>query len=306
MTGGKLSISDKDTDDVIFVPQTSSLEIYGSFTITPEGFWNYVLNKADVNVQGLKKGHAITETIEVSTSGGAIQDITIVISGGSGGSGSNEIIAGAGNNTINVVLGKYHITSGSGNDIITTGSADDVLYAGNGNNIINSGGGNDRITSGEGDDTITSIAGRDIISAGNGNNIVNGGKGKDKIVSGNGDDVINGGGGADTMTGGLGKDTFVFDNLAKGAADKITDFDSTYDLLLFDVLVFASLVDGVSIDSLVIEAKPEAYDGNDYFLFDTKNSRLYFDSDGNGSDKAFALVTLTGVQTLDSDNFSVF
>jgi Ca2+-binding RTX toxin-like protein len=63
-------------------------------------------------------------------------------------------------NTGNVIAS---ISSGLGNDRLTTGSADDVVSGGGGNDVISTGDGDDQITGGDGDDQITGGAGDDTL-----------------------------------------------------------------------------------------------------------------------------------------------
>ena len=87
--------------------------------------------------------------------------------------------------------------------------------------------GADRLEGGDGDDSISGLAGNDRLE---------GGKGNDTIDGGDGNDLIRGGKGADVLTGGNGDDTFVIDSGAKqlSAIDRITDFTSGHDKLVFD------------------------------------------------------------------------
>ncbi len=66
---------------------------------------------------------------------------------------------------------------------------------------VTTGGGNDTITTGDDDDTITSGGGADVIDAGFDDDSVNAGGGADFVEGGEGNDTILGGGGADTLFG---------------------------------------------------------------------------------------------------------
>ena len=82
-------------------------------------------------------------------------DITTTESGNyTGGSASENIQGGAGNNTINANNGNNIIHGGSGDDTLSAGSGSDIIYGGTGNDTINAGNGNDRIHGGAGSDTL--------------------------------------------------------------------------------------------------------------------------------------------------------
>lgn len=136
-----------------------------------------------------------------------------------------------------------------------------------------------------------------IASASSGSSTVSsttGTSSNDKLIGTSGNDTLNGGAGVDKMTGNAGADSFVFDNIAVGGADKITDFKLTDgDVFVFDVDVFTSLAGGLAAENVVISAKPKAVDENDYLLFSTKG-KLYYDADGSGSGAAVLIAGVKG------------
>ena len=101
--------------------------------------------------------------------------------------------------------GKFVITSGYGNDAITTGAGADSITSGEGNDIVSSGTGNDTVNSGGGDDFVVGDLGNDLINGGAGNDTLYGDLGSPFPASG-GNDTINAGSGADVVFGGLGAD----------------------------------------------------------------------------------------------------
>jgi serralysin len=127
-----------------------------------------------------------------------------------------------------------------------------------------------------------------------------------KITGTSGDDRIIGGEGADKLTGGSGADSFVFDNLAVGGADTISDFSAPQgDKLVFDTKIFTSLADGIKASNIVIGAKVRAYNSDDYLLLTTKG-RLYYDADGSGSGAAIQVAGIKGSLTgIDYTNFVI-
>lgn len=221
------------------------------------------------------------------------------------GIGNDNINAGDGDNVIDAGIGSNRITTGSGSDTITTGSGNDIINAGDGINFVWAGDGNNRVTALGGDDTIYTGVGNDIIKAGEGNNVIAGGAGNDKLVSGGGNDSINGGVGKDTLTGGAGNDCFIFDNLAQGGVDTISDFLTLNDVLVFEDDVFTSLAGGISSANLVVGYKAVAQESDDYLIFDTYGGKLYYDVDGNGAGAALQIALLKGVSTLDTSNLLI-
>ena len=54
---------------------------YGSFAVDANGQWSYTLDNTDPKVQGLTSTDKVTDTITVSTTDGATQQITIHVNG---------------------------------------------------------------------------------------------------------------------------------------------------------------------------------------------------------------------------------
>ncbi len=67
---------------------------------------------------------------------------------------------------------EFHVTSGSGNDLLTGGSGADVLSAGAGNDAVSGGAGNDTLSGGDGDDNVDGGTGIDSLDGGAGVDIV--------------------------------------------------------------------------------------------------------------------------------------
>lgn len=130
-----------------------------------------------------------------------------------------------------------HVTTGSGNDVVTGNDERNVISTGGGNDQVTGGAGGDFISTDIGDDNVqggddndTIFGGVDTIPAipagqtdvdtldgGNGDDTADGGAGNDSVnggpnddpglFGGTGDDTINGGGGHDGINGGSGTDT---------------------------------------------------------------------------------------------------
>jgi Ca2+-binding RTX toxin-like protein len=212
---------------------------------------------------------------------------------------------GAGNSLDN------YITGNGGNNILSGGLGRDTLDGGAGNDVYILNDKLDIIIDSAGTDTIRSsldIALPNMIENGEligiGDNYITGNLGNNILLGNSGDNILDGLAGTDTLTGGAGSDQFVISkNLSMEAVDNITDFISGLDLLVVDLQSFSinpvalglSSSGAVSAASFVKGAGVGALDNNDYFLLDTAQSILKFDSDGNGPTAPIDLVKFVGM-----------
>lgn len=235
-----------------------------------------------------------------------------------GDAGNDAIFAGAGDDEIDGGAGKDNIKAGDGDDVIDGGSGADVMAGGGGNDTYFVDDAKDKIVeqAGQGDDTVVSAFSISLDKLKGIENIIlsedaqprdidaTGNAGSNEITGNSGDNVINGKAGADILAGGAGNDTFVFDNLALGGADTITDFSAADDLLVFQDSVFKSLVGDADLsDNLAIGTA--AATSTDFLIFDDATGDLYYDADGSGASTAVLIATLTGVDSLDSTNIAL-
>lgn len=126
---------------------------------------------------------------------------------------ANDGAPGQGDNVYNTV---ENIITGAGNDTIIGSSSNNVIDSGAGDDSVNGGSGNDSILGNVGNDTIDGSAGNDTIDGGAGDDSLIGGSGNDLIYGSDGNDSINavdGVSGNDTVDGGLGDNTATFDAL---------------------------------------------------------------------------------------------
>ncbi|WP_316242796.1 retention module-containing protein [Achromobacter xylosoxidans] len=81
VTGGKLDVTDKDTGEATFNPQTDAKGEHGKFSIDANGNWKYELDNDDPKVQALAAGEKLVETFTVTTADGTKSTITVTIDG---------------------------------------------------------------------------------------------------------------------------------------------------------------------------------------------------------------------------------
>ena len=251
---------------------TINLGYYGDFEKVTGGNYNDKLTgNAAINVL---KGSEGNDTLDGgagndSLDGGAGNDIIIYdvadsVTNVKGGIGVDTLDASLATTNLSIKLSSQYkdfenILGGAGNDTLTGNTLGNALVGGDGNDVLSGGGGDDTIDGGLGDDTaiydakdttviggggsdtlnasamtialkldltqsytdfenIIGGAGSDILIGNNANNTISGGTGNDLLNGGSGTDVINGGDGNDTIaydvadgvkgvTGGAGIDT---------------------------------------------------------------------------------------------------
>jgi Ca2+-binding RTX toxin-like protein len=198
------------------------------------------------------------------------------------------------------------------NAIVNLGSGNDYAVGSIHNDIINGDDGTETLFGFDGNDTLYGGADTDYIYGGKGNDVINGGSGNDFIyMSTNANnyytpETFTFAEGNDTVTGGSGADRFIFINVDlyntnkpiafDGGTTTITDFTIGEDKITFwNLQVLANnIVQGVN---------PIAQDADDYILFNTENSQLYIDPDGNGAGEAHQFATLVGIDSLTFNEF---
>lgn len=197
---------------------------------------------------------------------------------------------GGGSNVLQGRGGKDSFSGSGGNDRLLGRGGSDKLKGGAGKDRLGGGGDNDRLFGGGGADRLKGKKQKDRLV---------GGAANDRLIGGGGNDVLVGGKGKDILTGGNGKDSFTFNNL-KEAGDRITDFNSTDDL----------------IDVRGIFKSPQFGGDNRFAQYHQfmqlvqvgANTEVKIDADGKGAGTAFTtLVTLQNVTvgSVQSTNFVV-
>ena len=127
------------------------------------------------------------------------EDVTFSLSGAGTGGFKGVVVTNGGDDIIelNSTLGAT-VSSGDGNDSVTTGSGNDSVLAGSGDDSVNTGAGNDTVSTGSGDDSVNTGIGNDSVLVGSGDDSVDTGAGTDivKLADGfSGDAQLGGGAG---------------------------------------------------------------------------------------------------------------
>ena len=131
-----------------------------------------------------------------------------------GGTDSDMVIGGGGDDSMSGQGGADTLSGGDGNDF---------LQGNVGTDSVNGGAGDDKVYGGQGDDIVQGGTGNDFVSGDKGDDVVRGGQGDDSVAGGEGNDFLSGDLGSDTMTGGPGADTF--HSFAGAGLDVVTDFN---------------------------------------------------------------------------------
>ncbi|MEX0281031.1 MAG: fasciclin domain-containing protein [Arenibacterium sp.] len=161
-------------------------------------------------------------------------------------------------------------------DVLYGGAANDRLFAGNGDDIVIGGDGKDKMAGWFGDDWMIGGAGADKIRGNFGDDTIIGGGGSDKVSGGFGKDTIIDGAGDDVYRGGLNSDTFDFTNFQ---GDNIVRDFRGHDQLVFSKADFAT-------EQEVLDAASRS-----------QGSTVI--------DSGTATVELTGVRSIDADDFII-
>jgi Ca2+-binding RTX toxin-like protein len=226
-------------------------------------------------------------------------------------SGNDSLIGGDGNDTLLGEEDNDTLVGGDGNDRLDGGFGINSLTGGIGDDTYSFNSTNDKIIEGvnEGKDSVISTinytlganlenltlkAGYIDALTGQGNslnNVLTGNQYNNVLKGGAGNDSLIGSKGKDTLTGGSGSDRFIFKSISD-RVDIITDF-ATEDTIAVAAAGFKA---GLTVGTL----KPEkfvlgtsAQDSDDRFIYNSNNGALLFDSDGNGSNVAQHIATLT-------------
>ncbi len=219
----------------------------------------------------------------------------------SGGDGNDTLIGGPGIDTM---------SGGLGNDIYSADNVDDIITE-------NLNGGIDKINSSvsyvlsDNVENLTLTGTLNVDATGNGAaNIIVGNSGSNHLIGGAGNDTLNGKAGNNILTGGTGMDYFQFrtaDHIETGHIDTITDFNVADDTIKLDKSVFTVFTNlnpsAIGISQFVIGSN--AWDADDFIIYDNTTGRVLYDPDGSGSDAAIEFAAVTTGLAMDNKDFHV-
>lgn len=112
----------------------------------------------------------------------------------------------------------------------------------------------------------------------------------DNLIGGSGNDVLIGGTGKDRLTGGSGRDRYQYATSAEGG-DTIVDFRRRKDKVAVAWGAFKGSKGLLNSRNFVSNKNGVARDRNDYYVFSTKTSTLFYDADGKRSGGKVAIAT---------------
>jgi Ca2+-binding RTX toxin-like protein len=208
------------------------------------------------------------------------------------------------------------VAGGSGNDLILGNAGANQLIGADGDDRLVGRGGNDRLEGGIGSDTADYAEAMQSVfvdlTAGSASGVeigtdtlfsienVDGGFGDDSIRGDAGTNRLLGSGGADQLEGRGDADHFVY-NATTDGLDHITDFsghDGEGDVFDFNALAFGNGLAEGGADTGVLDAShfvandTGATTADEVFWYNTGDSTLYYDADGNGGGEAVAIAVL--------------
>ncbi|MFN7307847.1 MAG: hypothetical protein ACK5TQ_14895, partial [Acetobacteraceae bacterium] len=239
-------------------------------------------------------------------------------------SGIENVLGGAGNDTL--------IGSGSAN-VLAGGGGDDYLQGGAGNDSISGGAGLDsviyfelgagqsvtvnlstgRATGAAGSDTLAGIeniragAGDDSLLGDGLANMLDGFDGNDSLSGGGGNDMLSGGHSNDLLIGGAGGDQFIFDaELGATNVDTIQGYSVADDTILLDNSIFDNIGEVGTLAASAFAIGTAATTTEHRIIYNSTTGALLYDADGSGGVAAVQFATLTGVSgTMVSTEFLI-
>lgn len=203
---------------------------------------------------------------------------------------------------------------GTGNalaNVLSGNLGDNVLRGLRGGDWLHGSWGSDELIGGSGNDRLYGGKQEDLLKGGGGDDWLNGGRGTtvDRLGGGEGDDELIGEEGADRLAGGQGDDFFVFRRLDRESSDTIVDFGGTAgnnDRIVirahgpgFGIGLKAGTLSGAQFQ---VGAGHEAQTAEVRFLFDTQETTLWFDRNGNKDGGLTQLANLQAAANLQIDD----
>ncbi|MBR0972889.1 VCBS domain-containing protein [Bradyrhizobium japonicum] len=200
VTTGTLTDTDVDNSANTFTAVTSPTASdggYGTFTMTASGLWTYTLDNNNSVVDALDVGDTLTDHFTVTSIDGTTQEITIAIHGASDADPNDFDNLATGATVVSDPPFVYGTPAGE--TIAGGGSISQIVYGGAGDDTLNGTGVNDTIFGGSGDDTIKGNNGDDVLYGGSGHDDIDGSNGNDTIIGGLGADQLTGSNGDDVF-----------------------------------------------------------------------------------------------------------
>jgi Ca2+-binding RTX toxin-like protein len=218
---------------------------------------------------------------------GAGQEIEILSTSHTAGSGAINLTGNALNNTVVGNFGVNSLNGAAGIDQLYGYAGNDFYFVDNFSDAVfeAAGGGSDRVFSSV---SYVLAAGQEIEILSTTNTAGLGridltGNALNNIVAGNFDNnVINGGFGNDVLWGFSGADTFVFNTALNSVTnhDTITDFNAAADTIHLENAVFTLLGAGALAAGLFRDLSLGAQDADDVIIYNRATGDLFYDSNG--------------------------
>ncbi len=228
-----------------------------------------------------------------SSTGNTTVSLALTTAQNTGGAGTDTIsnfenlLGGAGNDSLTGDGGNNTILGNAGNDTIGGGAGDDTIDGGVGDDLLDGGAGNDTLSYASssagvaialsvadqavegGTDIVSNFenilggAGDDTLIGDGGNNVVQGGAGNDSLSGSAGDDTIEGGAGDDTLRGFGGTDTLTYASATAGITISLalTTAQNTGGAGTDTLSTIENLIGGAGNDSLTGSTAANAING---------------------------------------------
>ncbi|MCP5073388.1 MAG: calcium-binding protein [Rhodobacteraceae bacterium] len=200
---------------------------------------------------------------------------------------------GSGNDDANVITGNI------GNNVLNGHGGIDTIYGGDGDDRLKGGDQNDELFGNAGDDNLRGQTGDDVLKTGSGHDELFGGSGDDTLFGGDGNDILKGGMGKDKLFGGAEEDVFLFTKGAQSKNDSTSDTIKDFELGI-DTIDLTAVVAGT-----LTFIGGGAFSGTQGEVQVTVNgsgtSSVLVDTDGDGT--ADMKITVAGVSGLMEGDF---
>jgi VCBS repeat-containing protein len=124
-TSGTLTITDADTGEAVFQPQTATSGTYGNFNVDADGAWTYSIDNTKPAVQAMKEGESRAESFTVRSVDGTTTTVSITIIGTNDGPVANSDVTTSSEDqpvTVNVLVND---TDPDGDTLTVTGATVD-------------------------------------------------------------------------------------------------------------------------------------------------------------------------------------